>query len=92
MTRLAPELNVTGGEPIVLKCKVGGYPLPKLSWFKDSEQVPSEPPYEIESRDGEGTLRIPESAEDDGGVYSCLAVNPSGQDSTTCSVFVTGVL
>lgn len=91
VTRLSPELNVLGGEPVVLRCKVGGYPIPKLSWFKDSEQLPSEPPYQIENREGEGMLRIPESFEDDGGVYSCLASNPSGQDSTSCSVIVTGL-
>ncbi|PIK60935.1 putative muscle M-line assembly protein unc-89 [Apostichopus japonicus] len=87
---LEPEPSLPDGGPLVLKCKVGGYPPPKTTWYKDGTPSKNEPPFEITSRGGEASLRIPEAMEDDGGVYSCLATNPSGQDSTSSNVTVAG--
>lgn len=89
-TRLEPEYSLPDGEPMVLKCKVGGYPPPKTLWYKDGIQIKNELPYEISTRGGEQTLKISQAEEDDGGVYSCLATNPSGQDSTSTNVTVAG--
>lgn len=50
----------------------------------------NEPSNEISFRNGEGCLRVPQTREDDGGVYSCVASNPSGQDTTNCNVSCAG--
>lgn len=73
-----------------MKCKVGGYPPPKTTWYKDGTPLRNEPPYEITTRNGEAVLKVPQAEEEDGGVYSCLATNPSGQDSTSSNVTVAG--
>lgn len=91
-SRLEPELDLETGQPLILKCKVGGYPPPKTLWYKDGNPLKNEPPYEITSKGGEAMLQIPETMEEDGGVYSCLATNPSGQDATSCNVTVAGLL
>lgn len=75
---------------MVLKCKVGGYPPPKTIWYKDGILLRNEAPYEISSRGTEVTLKIPQAQDDESGVYSCLATNPSGQDSTSSNVTVAG--
>lgn len=91
LSRLEPELSLENGEPLLLKCKASGYPPPKVTWYKDGTPLQSAAPYEISSsRSGETSLHIPETDEVDGGVYSCLASNPSGQDSTSCNVSVAG--
>lgn len=91
MTRLEPDLSLPDGEALVLKCKVGGYPPPKALWYKDGVQLRNEAPYELTSgRAGDQKLTIPQSEEGDSGVYSCLASNPSGQDTTSCNVSVAG--
>lgn len=83
-------MTIPNGDPLHLKCKVGGYPLPKTTWYIDGTPLKNIPPYEIASRGGESSLRIPQTEENDGGVYSCLATNPSGQDTTSSNVTVEG--
>lgn len=83
-------MTIPNGDPLHLKCKVGGYPLPKTTWYIDGNPLKNIPPYEIASRGGESSLRIPQTEENDGGVYSCLATNPSGQDTTSSNVTVEG--
>lgn len=89
-SRLEPELDLTHGVPLVLKCKAGGYPHPKMTWYKDGVPLKNEEPYQITTKDGTSTLMVPQAQEDDGGVYSCVAANPSGQDTTSCNVSVAG--
>lgn len=74
----------------MLKCKVGGYPAPKVMWYKDGTQLVNEAPYELFSDGGEQSLFFPQAEEEDGGVFSCLATNPSGQDVSSCNVTVAG--
>lgn len=92
ISRLEPEMTIPHGEPLHLKCKVGGYPLPKTTWYIDGTPLKNVPPYEITTRGGETSLKVPQTEEGDGGVYSCLATNPSGQDSTSSNVTVEGRL
>lgn len=90
ISRLPFELKLPHGDPLILKCLVEGHPKPNINWFKDGIPLKNDPRYRIDFKDGEASLRIPESFQDDGGVYSCLATNPSGQDSTTSNVTVGG--
>lgn len=91
-SRLEPEQNLQSGEPLALKCKVGGYPPPKITWFKDGAPLKNELPYEISNRGGESLLTIPQTEEEDGGVYTCQASNPSGQETSSSNVSVSGLL
>lgn len=91
VSRFEPEMRLPDGEPLVLKCKVEGYPPPKVTWYKDGVQLKNEPHCEITSRNGDNQLKVPDAQEDDGGVYSCLITNPTGQDSTSCNVAVAGL-
>lgn len=90
ISRLPFELKLPHGDPLLLKCLVEGQPKPNINWFKDGIPLKNDPRYHIDFKDGEASLRVPESVQDDGGVYSCLATNPSGQDSTTSNVTVGG--
>lgn len=86
-----PELSLPHGKPLFLKCKVDGYPPPKVAWYKDGAPIGPGSPILTFVRDGEVSLEIPQADEKDSGVYSCLATNPVGQDSTSCNVSVSGV-
>lgn len=74
----------------MLRCKVGGYPPPKVIWYKDGTQLINEAPYELFSDGGEQSLFFPQTEEEDGGVFSCLVTNPTGQDASSCNVTVAG--
>lgn len=88
---LVPDLKLPLGDPLNLACKVHGYPPPTVIWYKDGLALENETPYEIACIRGTATLHIPETIAEDGGVYSCQASNPLGQDSTTSNVSVAGV-
>lgn len=85
-----PELTVPHGEPLKLSCGAEGYPPPKVTWYKDGTPLKERPEFDIRYQNGEASIEIPESGEGDAGVYSCVASNPSGQDSTSCNVSVSG--
>lgn len=89
-SKMEPELTIPNGEPIILKCKVGGYPPPSLSWYKDGVPLKNNPEVEITTKGGESTLRVPDATEANSGAYSCLASNPTGQESQSCNVLVSG--
>lgn len=91
LSRLEPELSIPHGQPLFLKCKVEGYPPPKITWYKDGNPIrPSSSALPF-MRGGEASLEVPQALEKDSGVYSCVAANPLGQDSTSCNVAVAGL-
>lgn len=68
-----------------------GYPIPNINWFKDGTLLKNNRRYEQSFANGQVTLKVPECVQDDGAVFSCLATNLAGQDSTSCNVTVGGV-
>lgn len=88
---LEPDLNLPLGEPLILACTVHGYPKPSVTWFKDGVGLENEAPYEITFMHGEATLQVPETIDEDVGIYSCVATNSSGEVSSTCFVSLAGV-
>lgn len=92
ISHLVPDLKIPHREPLVLKALLEGYPSPNINWFKDGTLLKNEPRYEQSYSNGEVTLKVAECVQDDGGVFSCLATNLAGQDSTSCNVTVGGVL
>lgn len=89
-TRLVPELPLAHGETLNLSAKVTGYPPPRITWYKDGTPLKSGPDYKLTDKNGAVSLQLTKCYQDDGGVYACLATNPSGQDSTSSNVTVSG--
>ncbi|EEC12088.1 hemicentin, putative, partial [Ixodes scapularis] len=58
------------GEPTVFECPARGFPLPSISWAKESVALDSAPK--------NGTLLIEETQTSDAGTYACTATNSAG--------------
>lgn len=86
---LEPQ-TIIEGKPLELKCTLTGYPQPEITWFRNNRPFPEEIPHDTWYRGGEAALRIPKATADDDGIYTCRAVNPHGQDSTSGRVTVEG--
>ena len=74
--------QVAGGE-VSLRCEVvGGWPAPRVTWYKDSQIVDMERVI-IEE---DNTLKIVDTEEADSGEYVCKAVNSEGSVSQASEV------
>ncbi|XP_040076954.2 roundabout homolog 2-like [Ixodes scapularis] len=58
------------GEPTMFECPARGFPLPSISWAKESVALDSSPK--------NGTLLIEETQTSDAGTYACTATNSAG--------------
>lgn len=91
-SKLVPELSLRNGDNLDLSAKVSGYPPPRITWYKDGTPLKSGPDFQLANKSGAVSLHLPKSEQDDGGVYACLATNPSGQDSTSANVTISGAI
>lgn len=82
--RLPGEETVMEGQSVVLDCKVRGFPVPSLRWFKDDEEIIDHPRIHAEG-DGKGgySLYIDRINKGDEAAYRCRAENIEG----ACSCF-----
>lgn len=69
-----------------LRCRVTGFPLPNVSWFKGETCVDHAPDYSITYNNGDATLRLERVYLEDQGLFSVCATNSAG--SATCSAFL----
>jgi hypothetical protein len=77
------------GQPLVIECKVEGFPLPELVWYKDGEKVyPSDRIKFEQDADGNSRLKIPSCKASDDGIYRVIATNPHGSahDKATATI------
>ncbi|XP_015201463.1 vascular endothelial growth factor receptor 2 isoform X1 [Lepisosteus oculatus] len=87
LTNLTDHI-VNISETIELKCVVSGSPKPNVSWFKDNK--------ELQERSGivlaqeNSIVTIQRVKKEDSGIYTCMACNDQGCDSTVASLFVVG--
>ncbi|XP_052896954.1 peroxidasin isoform X1 [Anopheles moucheti] len=72
------------GEPIVLDCVVTGAPTPSILWKFNNENIQNG---RIKLF-GNGSLILPMSTLDDGGIYTCCAGNALGNISVNVTVLV----
>ncbi|KAM3612751.1 uncharacterized protein V6R79_013889 [Siganus canaliculatus] len=79
-------VNVT--ESLRMECDVEGRPLPRLSWFKDSQ--PLHEMSGVQLQDSNRTLSIQRVREEDAGLYTCTACNQRGCVNSTAAVHVIG--
>ncbi|XP_029766379.1 titin-like, partial [Terrapene carolina triunguis] len=72
------------GLPVVFEYTVLGEPVPEVQWFKGNHQIFSNVYYTVvHNPDGSGSLTVHQCQRDDGGLYTCKAINPLGE--ATCS-------
>lgn len=61
---------------------------PKVTWYKNKMDLSNEAKYRMLSNHGVLTLEIRKPCPFDGGVYTCKAVNDSGEDTVECKLEV----
>ncbi|XP_039304590.1 obscurin isoform X2 [Solenopsis invicta] len=82
--------DVDEGEPLELKAKVDGSPIPSIAWFKDGEKITPDDHVKISTLpDGTTKLTIDKVKPTDCGAYKLVVTNPSGENSSLCAVAVT---
>uniref|UniRef100_A0A671UPE9 Myosin-binding protein C, cardiac-type n=1 Tax=Sparus aurata TaxID=8175 RepID=A0A671UPE9_SPAAU len=80
--------SVIAGYNATLSCSVRGIPKPKVTWYKNKMDISNEAKYRMLSKQGVLTLEIRKPCLFDGGVYTCKAVNASGEDIVECKLEV----
>ncbi|XP_036396104.1 striated muscle preferentially expressed protein kinase-like isoform X2 [Megalops cyprinoides] len=75
------------GDPVTLSCLPAGSPHPHITWMKDKQ------PLEIDARmnmiscpDGRQLLMIMRTTKQDAGLYECMATNPLGSVTSSCTI------
>ncbi|XP_037773697.1 papilin-like [Penaeus monodon] len=89
--RATIRLNSTEFAPhstIWIPCNVTGFPKPRLSWFKDGNQVVTGSRFTIEA---DHTLVILGAEEEDSGVYRCAAENDFGKADSSTPIAIRGI-
>jgi hemicentin len=86
---MVPVFNETAfvvGGDAWLPCEATGIPPPKISWFRDSEEIDMlSTKYHIHAN---GTLQIKNLEQGDSGIYWCMATNEGGQHNHSITLDV----
>ncbi|XP_072755043.1 protein Obscurin isoform X6 [Anoplolepis gracilipes] len=87
---LPRSAEVDEGEPLELKAKIDGSPIPNIAWFKDGEKLTPDDHVKISTLpDGTTKLTIDVVKPTDCGAYKLIVTNSSGENSSLCAVAVT---
>nr|XP_047909504.1 hemicentin-2 [Anser cygnoides] len=81
------NVSVPEGSEVLLECRSGGVPRPRVRWLKDGQPLPKLDPH-LQLLEEEQVLRIPGSQPHHQGTYQCLATNPAGQHSKVFQLHV----
>ena len=78
------ELVVPRGTVLQLFCRIGGSPLPRVTWLKDHEIVRSSEggKYDVENE----YLQVKNTSLEDSGTYVCMVENLLGVTTTSMKV------
>lgn len=86
-------VSVMDGEKLYLECKVQGSPIPKVQWFHNNQIIKETKDISIlQDNSGICSLTIAEAFPEDGGEYSCKAINSLGEAVCTTQISVEGIL
>ncbi|XP_045524044.1 obscurin isoform X5 [Pieris brassicae] len=87
--KLDRQKEVDEGEPLELKAKVDGSPIPTAQWFKDGVKLPADDHVkQVSLPDGTIKLSIDHVTPSDCGAYKLIITNPNGEHSALCAVAI----
>ncbi|CAG4950620.1 unnamed protein product [Parnassius apollo] len=88
--KLERQKDVDEGEPLELKAKLDGSPIPTAKWFKDGAPLPPEDTRVKQTSLPDGTVKlsIEHVTPADCGAYKLVISNPNGENSAMCAVAV----
>lgn len=82
------NVTVMEGESVTLECHISGYPLPKVTWYREDYQIESSIDFQMSFQGGAARLLIREAFAEDSGRFTCSATNEAGTVSTSCYLAV----
>ncbi len=83
-TAQTDQVLVPVGDNLILSCDYDAVPTPDVTWLFDEQEL------QATSAANRSELLLTAVAVEDGGVYTCMAVNLLGQDSVTITVVIQG--
>ncbi|KAF2360881.1 Immunoglobulin I-set [Trinorchestia longiramus] len=80
--------TVQEGVKFSFECRVMGYPVPEVEWFKDNLSITKNPDYKTTFENGVCCLTIEETFTEDSALFTCQAYNASGRTETSATLTV----
>ncbi|XP_071495752.1 uncharacterized protein [Diadema antillarum] len=82
------HLEIPVGEPILLKFNIEAFPPPKVRWYHNGVPLKETPEMEIISEETNYALNIKEAKPEFSGIYTVIAENDKGSESTSIEIDV----